>query len=202
MAFFFAHRARACAALLACALVVSACGRYQPRGTILDPAKPAPDFALTTQTGQPFRLSEQRGKVVLLFFGFTHCPDVCPTALSDLAGVFRKLGGDAERVQVAFITVDPERDTPALTAKYVGLFDKRFQGLSGTHAEIDPIVKAYGVSVQRRDLPNSALKYTMDHSAFIYVVDPAGRWAEVFSPGLPIADMAGDIRHLLQTGAS
>jgi protein SCO1/2 len=198
----FLSLARRGALLLACALTLAACGSHTFHGTRLEPPNQAPDFALTRESGEVFRLSEQRGAVVLLFFGFTHCPDVCPTALSDLAAVFRKLGPDAERVRVAFITIDPERDTPAQVAKYVKLFDKRFIGLAGARAEIDPIAKAYGVTVQRRDLPGSALVYTMDHSAFIYVIDPDGMWGQQFGPDVSVGDMADDIRYTLQQGGS
>jgi protein SCO1/2 len=188
--------------LLACALLLGACGSHTFSGTVIEPPNDATDFTLTAHTGQPFRLSEQRGKVVLLFFGFTHCPDVCPTALSDMAAVFRKLGPDAERVQVAFITVDPERDTPQRMEKYMKIFNPTFLGLSGTRAEIDPIIKAYGATARRRDLPNSALVYTMDHSAFTYVIDQSGKWVELFGSNVDIDAMADDIRYLVRKGAS
>lgn len=190
-------------ALLALAtsmLGLHACGQVELHGTVLDPPTPAPDFTLVAHTGAPFRLSEQRGKVVLLFFGFTNCPDVCPTALSDIAAVQRKLGSDAEQVQVAFVTLDPERDTPARLAKYMAAFNPRFLGLHGTQAEIAPIIKAYGVTMARRELPNSALKYTIDHSPFIYVIDKTGSWRELLQDGVPIADMANDIRYFIHNG--
>lgn len=182
-------------------LLLGACGGHTFHGTIIRPPNPAPDFTLTTHSGQPFRLSEQRGKVVVLFFGFTHCPDVCPTALGDLAAVFRRLGADADQVQVAFVTIDPARDTPELMARYVTLFDQRFIGLSGSQAAIDPIVKAYGVAVQRRDLPGSALGYTMDHSAFLYVIDKTGAWGQLFGPDLTVDQMADDLRYIVREGA-
>ena len=187
--------------LLLCALALSACGSHTYHGTLIAPPNLAPDFTLTAHTGQPFRLSEQRGKVVLLFFGFTHCPDVCPTALSDMAAVFRRLGADADQIQVAFITIDPARDTPEVVSKYVKLFDPRFIGLAGDQAAIDPIVKAYGVTVQRRELPDSALGYTMDHSAYMYVIDKSGTWGELFGPDVTIEHMADDLRYIVRQGA-
>ncbi len=187
-------------ALIACAALLSACGRPELHGTVLEPAKPAPDFTLAAHTGQTFTLSQQRGKVVLLFFGFTNCPDVCPTALSDMAVVMRKLGDDAKNVQVAFVTLDPERDTPARLAKYMAAFNPTFLGLHGDQAAIAPIMKAYGVTAIRRELPNSALKYTIDHSPFIYVIDPAGTWRELLQDGIPTTDMANDIRTIMYNG--
>lgn len=186
--------------LLVCVLLISSCGRTELHGTVLDPPKPAPDFVLTAHTGQPFRLSEQRDKVVLLFFGFTNCPDVCPTALSDMAVVMRKLGDDAKHVQVAFITLDPERDTPARLAKYMAAFNPTFLGLHGPQATVEPIMKAYGVTAIRRELPSSALKYTIDHSPFIYVIDKTGTWRELLQDGIPTADMANDIRSFIDNG--
>lgn len=186
--------------LLACLLLLSACGSHTYHGTVIDPPNDATDFTLTAHTGQPFRLSEQRGKVVLLFFGFTHCPDVCPTALSDMAAVFRKLGPDAEQIQVALITIDPERDTPARMEKFMTIFNPTFLGLSGTRAEIEPIIKAYGVTAKRRDLPNSALVYTVDHSAFTYVIDQNGKWSELFNPDMDIDAMADDLRYIVCKG--
>lgn len=185
--------------LLACMWLLNACGSPNLHGTVLEPPKAAPDFTLVAHTGQPFHLSEQRGKVVLLFFGFTNCPDVCPTALSDMAAVYRRLGNDANQVQVAFVTLDPERDTPARLSKFMTAFNPTFLGLHGSQAEIDPIVKAYGVTVVRRELPNSALKYTIDHSPFVYVIDKTGTWREMLQDGVPIADMVKDIRYFINS---
>ena len=102
------------------------------RGTSYEPANPAPEFELTQGNGSSFRLSEKRGDVVLLFFGYTSCPDVCPTTLSEMKRVMADLGADAERVQVVFVTVDPERDTPEKLKDYVSIFNPAFIGLSGS----------------------------------------------------------------------
>jgi protein SCO1/2 len=189
-------------ALLALSLALSACGSYEFRGGVIEPPSDSPDFTLTNQSGQPFQLSEQRGQVVLLFFGFTNCPDVCPTALAEAAAARRQLGTDGEKLTVALITVDPERDTPERLGRYVRAFDPSFVGLSGTRAELEPIYKAYGVAATRRELPESALAYTIDHSAFLYVIDRDGQWRVAFTPGTPIEDMVSDLRHLIQTGVS
>jgi protein SCO1 len=188
--------------LLVCAALLAGCGSYSFRGTVLEPPNDAPDFTLADASGQPFRLSDQRGDVVLLFFGFTNCPDVCPTALAEAAAVRRELGADAERLKVVLITVDPERDTPEVTGRYASRFDPSFIGLSGTRAEIEAVMAAYGVTAVRRDLPESALEYTVDHSAFTYAIDPAGNWRLLFSPGTPVSDIASDVRQLIRTGAS
>jgi protein SCO1/2 len=178
------------------AVLLSSCGAYTFHTTAFNPPEAAPDLSLTDQSGRPFRLSEQRGAVVLVFFGFTSCPDVCPTALADLASVRRKLGADAERVRVAMVTVDPARDTPETLQRYVTRFDPTFIGLTGTPEQLAATNKAYGVTAIRRDLPGSALKYTIDHSAYVYVIDRAGRWRALFRPGDTVDDMASDLRFL------
>ncbi|MEN9936907.1 MAG: hypothetical protein RLZZ387_3486 [Chloroflexota bacterium] len=187
---------------LLAAVALAGCGNYTFRGTALEPPTAAPDFTLVDQEGRPFRLSEQRGSVVMLFFGFTNCPDVCPTALADAAAVREQLGGDGERLKVALITLDPERDTPELLGRYVRRFDPSFIGLTGTQEELDAAIKGYGVMSMRRDMPESALKYTIDHSAFLYVIDQAGNWRLVFSPDATVADIASDVGHLIKTGGS
>lgn len=184
-------------------VLLSACSTpFEPHGTMLDPPRQAPDFTLTAHTEQPFRLSEQRGKVVVLFFGFTRCPDICPTALSDLAAVLRELGADADQVQVALVTLDPERDSLERMQTYVTAFYPTFIGLRGDQDELAPIIKAYGVTSIKRELPGSALQYTIDHSPFIYVIDKQGQWRELLQDGTPIKDMANDIRYFIHNEAS
>jgi protein SCO1/2 len=178
-------------------LALAGCGApIQLKGTAIEPPKAAPDFALTDEQGQPFTLSAHQGKVTVLFFGFTSCPDVCPTELGNLAAAMRQLGEDAKGVQVVFVSVDPERDTITRLHQYVTNFDPSFKGLWGEKAIIDPLVKAYGASYERRDLPGSALVYTIDHSAFTYVIDKAGRWREVFAFGTSVEDFVTDLRAL------
>lgn len=189
-------------ALVFGALVLSACGGpYQFKTGTVDNPTQAPDFTLTSANGDPFQLGAQRGKVTTIFFGFTHCPDICPTALADMRDVRRELGAAADNLRVVFITVDPARDTPQITQKYVEKFDPSFIGLSATQAQLDPILKSYGVTATRRDLPDSALKYTMDHSAYTYVIDKQGRWRLVFAVGMDQKDIASDLRYLLQEQA-
>lgn len=177
--------------------VLTACAApVQLKGTVLEPAQPAPDFTLTDEQGQPFTLSAQQGKVVVLFFGFTSCPDICPAELSNLAAAMRQLGDDAGQVQVALVSLDPERDSSERLSQYVTAFDPSFKGLRGEPAVLDPIVKDYGVFYEKRELPDSALGYTIDHSGFVYVIDKAGHWRVVFAHGTPAADIAADLRVL------
>jgi protein SCO1/2 len=185
------------ALLLALALTALAgCGRVELKGTAIDPPKPAPDFTLTDELGQPFTLSAQDGKVVVLFFGFTSCPDICPAELSNLAAATRQLGDDAKDIQVALVSLDPGRDTSERLSTYVTAFDPSFKGLRGEKDVIDPIVKDYGVFYEIRDLPSSALGYTVDHSGFVYVIDKAGNWREVINHGTAVADIVVDLRAL------
>ncbi|NWG21990.1 MAG: SCO family protein [Chloroflexi bacterium] len=189
-------------ALLALVLVLAACGEYRFRGGIIDPPFEAPDFTLTDQHGQPFRLSEQRGNVVMIYFGFTNCPDMCPAALADMAAARRQLGAEGNRVLGVFISLDPERDTQERLGRYVTAFDSTFIGLRGSEAELAPIVKDYGVTYARRELPGSALKYTIDHSTFIYVIDAAGRWRVLFPHGAAVDDIVSDLRYLVRRGSA
>jgi protein SCO1/2 len=182
---------------LALLAVLTACGGGQLRGGVFEPPQPAPPVVLTDQRGQVFDLSAQTGKVVLLYFGYTYCPDVCPTSLADMATARRELGADAARVQVAFVTVDPQRDTPEVLNRYLGAFDKTYLGLSGTTLELKRVMDAYQVKAVRRDTAGSA-SYTVDHTAFIYVVDPQGRLRELLPFGTRADDIVNDVRLLLR----
>ncbi len=133
----------------------------------------AKGFTLTDHNGQVRTLEDFKGKAVVMFFGFTHCPDVCPTTMAEMAGVMQELGKDADRVQVLFVTVDPERDTPELLAQYVPAFDARFLGLVGTPEQTEQIAKDFKVFYQK--VPGKqAGTYSMDHTAGSYVFDPKG----------------------------
>jgi protein SCO1/2 len=184
--------------------LLSACGGqpYQFRGTTLEPPSQAADFTLADHNGQSFTLSEQRGNVVLMFFGFTSCPEVCPTTLAEMRAARKELGADAEKVRVVFVTVDPERDTPDRMKRYVTNFDPSFTGLIGTEAELKPIYEAYGVTAIRRELPNSGLKYTMDHTAHTYVIDQQGRLRSLLQYGAPVEDIVSDVRYLVKNGGA
>jgi len=145
--------------------------------------------------GTPRRLADFRGKAVVVFFGFTHCPDVCPTTLADMAGVMKTLGPEAERVQMVFITVDPERDTPEDLAKYVQAFDKRFIALRGDLAATQRTAKDFKIYFEKRKQGDT---YTIDHSAQSYVFDPQGRLRLLVRPQAIAADLPDDLRALLK----
>jgi protein SCO1/2 len=164
-----------------------------------DPPRPAPDFALPTTRGGEFRLSRYLGKVVALTFGYTSCPDVCPTVLAELSQLRARLGGAAKRVQVVYVSVDPERDTAARLRAYTEQFDKTFLGLTGSPDQLTPVWKAYGVSVVRRDLPGSKPPtYLIHHSASVFLIDPTGQLRVMAPFGTPLDDVLHDVRALLE----
>ena len=150
---------------------------------------------LTDQNGKPRRLEDFRGKAVVLFFGFTHCPDVCPTTLGDIANALKSLGPDAERVQVLFVTVDPERDTPQALAQYVTAFDPRFLALYGDLAATQRTSKEFKIYFEKR---RSGDSYTIDHSAQSYVIDPQGRLRLLVRQDRIREDLVDDLRTLLR----
>lgn len=191
--------------LLLAGLRLAACGDGKPafRNTDITGADYAKAFELTDHTGRKVTLADYRGKVVSVFFGFTQCPDVCPTALSEMREVMEKLGPDAGRLQVLFITIDPERDTQALLAQYVPAFHPSFIGLYGDLATTTRVARDFKVYFQK--VPGkSPGSYTMDHSAGTYVFDPQGRLrlfvrpaGPAEAPGAAVERLASDIRLLL-----
>jgi protein SCO1/2 len=153
------------------------------------------DFALTDHTGKKRTLADFRGKVVVVFFGYTRCPDVCPTTLADLKVAREQLGEDGKRVQVLFVTLDPERDTPQLLASYAPAFDPSFLGLYGDAAEIARVAKEFKVFYQKvpGKTPDS---YTVDHTAGSYVFDPQGRLRLLVRQG-NVPNLVADLKTLL-----
>ncbi|OYY07286.1 MAG: copper-binding protein, partial [Rhizobiales bacterium 35-68-8] len=136
-------------------------------------------FRLVDQTGAPVTEAALKGKPTLIFFGFTHCPDICPTALFELSEIFAALGPDADKVQAFFVTVDPERDTPEALKAYLSSFAPQLRALTGTPAEIDAIKKEY--RVYSRKVPLDGGDYTMDHTAVIYLMDKSGTFLAPFN---------------------
>lgn len=157
------------------------------------------DFALQDPDGRQHTLADFRGKAVVVFFGYTQCPDVCPTTLATLAEAMKKLGNDADRVQVLFITVDPERDTPALLKQYVPAFDPRFLGLRGDADATARTAKEFKVLYEKVPGPTPG-SYTMDHSAGSFVFDPQGRLRLYVAHGQDADVFAHDLRELLRAG--
>ncbi len=152
-----------------------------------------PDFSLTDFDGRPRTLADYRGKVVVLMFGFVRCPDVCPTELFKIAQAMKKLGPRSDHVLVLFITLDPERDTPAILKSYVAAFDPRFGGLSGTTAQTD--AAAANFFVQYAKVPEGD-DYVISHSTGIYLIDAGGHLRLVGTTNTTVADLAHDIAAL------
>lgn len=169
---------------------------YQYQGSLFDPPLPAKDFELIDQNGNPFRLSEQQGKVVLLFFGYINCPDVCPITMSEYRQIKSMLAERAERVEFVFITVDPDRDTPERIGAYLQNFDPAFIGLTGEQADLEAVWEAYGVFQAKVEV-GSAAGYLVDHSSRVYTIDAAGNLRLTYSFGTGSQTMAEDIYQLL-----
>ena len=181
------------ALLLLSLAATSALGAELRAGTF-SPPRDAPEFVLRGSQGSTLRMSDHRGKVVALGFGYTSCPDVCPTTLADLAKARRKLGSPAD-FQVIYVTVDPERDSAAVLRDYLGAFDASFLGATGTPAELAQVRKAYGITTSR---VASALTYYVHHSSFVYLVDRAGKLRAMMPFGVSVDDIAHDVKALLQ----
>ena len=166
---------------------------------------PAPMVTAAANIGGPFRLVDHNGRAItdqdlkgrpfLVFFGFTHCPDVCPTALFEVSEVMRKLGPDAERARALFVTVDPERDTPEKLKDYVSSFDPHVIGVTGDAAAIAGIAKAY--RVYSKKVPLDGGGYTMDHTAIVYLMDKQGRFVAPFNLKRTPEAAAADLRRYL-----
>lgn len=189
------------APLLATALapLLVACGETKPQFKAIDVtgAEYARDFQLTDHDGRPRTLKDFRGKAVVVFFGYTHCPDVCPTTLSEIAEAKRLLGPDGAKVQGVFVTVDPQRDTPEMLKAYMANFGPDFVALRGTPEQLAAVAKEYKIYYKKVDgkTPDS---YTMDHSAGSYVYDPQGRVRLYTRYGTGPEALASDLKILLK----
>src|SRR3954452_15849285 len=151
-------------------------------------------FRLTDQNGKTFTDQDLKGRPFLVFFGFTHCPEVCPTTLFEVSEILRKLGPDADRVRALFITIDPDRDTPAALKDYLSSFDPRMLGLTGDPAEIAAVAKAYRVYYKKVPLEQD---YTMDHTTIVYLMDKEGRFVSPFNLKRTTEAAAADLRRYL-----
>ena len=189
--------------LLVVVALAAGCGPDAPKFKASDVTGTAygRDFRLTDHTGKPRTLADYRGKAVVLFFGYTQCPDVCPTTLSELAEAMKQLGPDADRVQVLFVTVDPERDTQELLSKYVPAFDPRFVGLYGDADATARTAKEFRIVYQKQPGQTPGT-YTVDHSAGSFIFDPQGRLRVYVGYGQGPDVFVHDIRELLRTSSS
>lgn len=169
-----------------------------PQYGIAIDAAPAADFTLDSSLGRPVTLSEFRGQPVLLYFGYTTCPDVCPTTLADLRLALQELGDDREKVQVLFVSVDPERDTAERLRDYLPYFDPSFIGLTGPLPEIEAIASRFGVFFQK-NTANSAAQYLVDHTSAVLLVDADGDLRLMFPYGTTGAQLASDTRLFIRS---
>ncbi|HND47198.1 MAG: SCO family protein [Chloroflexota bacterium] len=170
---------------------------YSFHGTVINPPLPVTDFSLQTANEEVFRLSEQKGKIVLLFFGYTSCPDVCPVTLATFKQVNDNLGEDAQKVRFVMITADPDRDTPDKVAEYAARFNPEFIGLSGDMTALASIWKELGVFVEKQE-SDSAAGYLVSHTASVYVLNQSGSLFMTFPYGTTATEIADDIRQILK----
>ena len=170
---------------------------YTFHGTVLQSPQPAPDFELNAANGQKVSLKDFEGDLVLLYFGYTFCPDVCPTTLSELSKALDILGSEAKNVQVIMISVDPQRDTPEILAEYVTHFHPSFIGVTGAPEEIAQVAALYGIFYEAHE-GTAATGYLVDHTATVMVIDQEGHLKLVFPFGTPAEDIAADLAYLLK----
>jgi protein SCO1/2 len=174
---------------------------YKFRGSLIDPPFAAPNFTLNDQNDQPFQLSDQRDKIVLMFFGYTNCPDVCPTMLLQFKQARAQFGNQADRVRFVFVTVDPDRDSAEKMKTYLGAIDPAISGLGGSQAELEPVWKAYGV-YRQKEPGQSPDDYAdlLEHSSRVYLVDAQGNLRLTYDFGVTADDIAQDVKYLLRKG--
>lgn len=175
-----------------------AIGVTEYRGTVVEPPLPLTDFTLPASTGAPLSLSDLRGRWVLLFFGFTHCPDICPTTLTEYRRIVDALGEDAERLQVVLVSVDPERDTPERLRDYVTRFNPGFIGLQGLPDTLAQMQPEFGM---RYEIVREGDSYTVDHSARTYLIDPQGQLRITYAFGTERDVLTDSIRQFLTNAA-
>jgi protein SCO1 len=169
---------------------------YRYQGVMIDPPVAAADFTLTDQNGNAFRLSEQRGKTALIFFGFTNCTDICPVTLSQFKQIKQQLGKKADKLEFIFVTVDPERDSPGTIKQYLANFDPAFIGLSGSSEAMQQVWQDYGVYVEKGPVDGQG-NYEVDHPSRVYLVDAQGNWRATYPFGMETGQIAGDLAHVI-----
>ena len=170
---------------------------YAFRGVDMTPPNPAAPLNLVDQNNKPFSLADHKGKVVLVYFGYTYCPDYCPTTLTEIQKVKDQLGDKADKVDAVMVTVDPERDTPERLKEYLAFFDPSFIGLSGTEDQLTPIKRAYGIASMREDATPGSAYYSVGHSTQLFAIDPEGNLRLMWAYGTAPEDITSDIKHLL-----
>lgn len=186
------------AAWLLCAASASAAPIAGLKSGLFEPPRVAPAIGLQASDGSTFDLARYRGKVVVLEFGYTHCTEVCPVSLAALAQARKLLGADAARLQAVFVTVDPARDSVARLHGYLAHFDPGFIGVTGSAAQVDAVLKAYGITAAKRMMGGSDAGYMMSHSSYLYFIDTRGMLRAMMPFGRPAADIAHDVQLLLR----
>ncbi|WP_310571272.1 SCO family protein [Gemmatimonas sp.] len=183
--------------LLASTVLFTACdlaGGF--KGMAVDPPRDMPSFAFTRADGTRFTTSPEPGRPLVLFFGYTHCPDVCPTTLADWKRVRAKLGDEAKAVRFVFVTVDPERDTPAVAERYARMYDSAFEGVSGDAITTSRMMEAFGVAAAR-EAGTDATGYLVSHSSQVFLVDSHGKLVALYPFGTGWDALAADLARLL-----
>ncbi|MHB1297616.1 MAG: SCO family protein [Gemmatimonadaceae bacterium] len=189
------RRATLLSFLVTSVLAVAACGEPL-RGIVFESPEPAAPLVLTDASGARFELAATRDSLVLIYFGYTHCPDVCPTTLSDWAAARRALGDRASKVKFVFVSVDPQRDSPELAHAYARQFDSSFVGLTGSDAEIEALKASWHFAAYPEG-DTRTRDYSVAHPAHTYVVDRQGRLRVLYEPGVRGEELAKDLRKLL-----
>jgi protein SCO1/2 len=186
------------AAIFLCMLAAQAAPGVELRSGSFSPPRAAPDFSLHASDGSDVRVSQYRGKVVALGFGYTNCPDVCPTILSHLARARKSLGGAGRDLQVLYVTVDPARDTVERMREFMSAFDPTFLGVTGSAADLEKARKAYGVQVSRQKVAGDPGSYYVHHSSSVFLIDRGGSLRAMIPYGTAVDDVSHDVRALLE----
>jgi protein SCO1 len=192
--------------LVALVLLTTACGAsggnsytQELRGAVVSPSRTLDDFSLMSTTGEPFTLSEHRGEVLLLYFGYRSCPDFCPNTFAELMRVYSELGEPADRLKIIFVTIDPERDTLDYLEQYIAAFHEDFIGLRAEGDTLQSLTAQFGVVAEKRVVGESALAYLYDHTASLFLVGANGELEVQYLYGTPYRDIVHDVRLILES---
>ena len=192
----FSRLPRILPGVLAAAVALSSCRDAPMHGAVIDKPRPAAPLVVITSTGRAYDLAADTGKLVLLYFGYTQCPDYCPMMLTDWKRAKRELGAQADGIRFVFVSVDPERDTPAPTERYARGFDSTFIGLAPAETELEVIKKAWGI-VAYKEASSRPGRYSVAHPSHAFLVDRAGRLRVMYPPETRWQDLAADLRRML-----
>ncbi len=182
------------------ALVSVAClgaPTYEYKGVRLEPPTPVPDFELTDVSGQPFHLTDIKGDIALIYFGYTSCPDACPLTMYDVKQALAGLEKGQEKVHVIFVSVDPERDTSEVLSRYMAAFGPQFIGLTDNFEKVKAVMKPFGAFAEKENTADSAAGYLVSHTTRLYLVDPQGQLLLMYPYGFAVEDLRSDLEYLL-----